>query len=137
MPVRHDDAMPPKEWSRFAIDADGDPAERPRRVRELLQALDIDPPAEMMLIGIDEWTTFFSLRWFFTTRVVNDDVDHRLQSGLAWDLSDDLGNAYLGGDYGGGGCNSAHWTITSQFAPAVHSGARSCRSALVRPLPDK
>ena len=105
-------------------------------MRELLRALDIDPPAEMMLIGIDELRTFFSLRSFFATTVVNDDVDHRLQSGLAWDLSDDLGNAYLSGDYGGGGGNSVHWTFTSQFAPAIHFGHRSCRSALARPSPD-
>lgn len=134
--MRHDDAMPPKEWSRFALDAVGEPAARPRRVRELLQVLDIDPPAEMMLIGIDDWTTFFSLRWFFTTRVVNDDVDHRLQSGLGWDLSDNLGNPYVGGDYGGGGGNSAHWTFTSQFAPPFTVGHSSCRSALARPSPD-
>lgn len=121
--MREAGAMSPREWSKLVLDAVGDPSARPQRVRELVRLLDIEPSSEMTLIGIDEWTTFFTLRWFFTTQLLDEEVDHRLQAGLTWNITDDLGNAYLGGDYGGGGGNSAHWTFTSQFAPAIHRDA--------------
>lgn len=116
--------MSPKDWPKFVLDAIGDPSSKPKRAREVLQSVRVDESSsEMTLIGIDEWTTFFTLRWFFTTDLVSDEVDGRLQAGLVWDITDDLGNKYVGGDYGSGGGNSTHWTFTSQFAPAIHAGA--------------
>jgi hypothetical protein len=128
------DLMSPSEWPGHVLDVIGDPSARPRRVRELLQILEIEPPGEMTLIGIDEWTTFFELRWFFTTSVIDDDVDDRLHARLTWELNDDLGNIYLGGDYGGGGGNSAHWTFTSQFAPCIHECASSLSISVNSPI---
>jgi hypothetical protein len=126
--------MSPENWPKFVLDAIGNPSARPRRALELIQSLHLGPSSEMTLIGIDEWTTFFTLRWFFTTHLTDDDVDHRLQAGLVWSITDDLGNAYVGGDYGGGGGNSKHWTFTSQFAPAIHSGASSLSVDVSSPL---
>lgn len=79
------------------------------------------PGAEMVLLSLEEWTSSFTIRWFFAAADPNDETDLRLQSGLTWRLMDDQGNSYRGGDYGGGGGNSPHWRMTSYFAPPLNA----------------
>ena len=79
----------------------------------------LDPPAEMMLLRLEEWTTSFTVHWFFATSDRSAAIDLRLQNGLEWDLIDDRANQYRGGDYGGGGANSPNWRRASYFAPAL------------------
>lgn len=78
----------------------------------------------MVLVCLEDWTTFFALRWFFATTSLDDDIDRRLQAGLEWTAVDDLGNRYRGGDHGGGGGNAGHWVTTSWFAPRLDPRAR-------------
>src|SRR5207253_516098 len=76
---------------------------RPVRVIPLMHSCRLQEPAEMTLLSLEQWTTFFALRWFFATTKPADDIDLRLQAGLRWEGDDDRGNHYIGADYGGGG----------------------------------
>jgi hypothetical protein len=80
----------------------------------------------MLLVCLEDWTTFFALRWFFATTSIDSEIDRRLQAGLEWTAVDDLGTHYRGGDYGGGGGggNCSHWVTTSWFSPRLDPRAR-------------
>ena len=98
----HASAVSRRQPDLDVIRAANDPAARPVRVIGLVASCPITPPAEMVLVGLEDWTTFFVLRWFFATTSLADDIDRRLQAGLEWTAVDDLGTHYRGGDYGGG-----------------------------------
>jgi hypothetical protein len=90
----------------------------------------------MTLLSLEDWTTFFAVRWFFATTEPSDEIDHRLQAGLSWEGNDDRGTHYVGGDYGGGGGNSPHWETTTWFSPALDPMARTLRLRFDSPLGD-
>ncbi len=120
----HASAVSLRQPDLEVIRAANDPAARPVRVIGLVASCPITPPAEMVLVCLEDWTTFFTLRWFFGTPSLADDIDRRLQAGLKWTAVDDLGTDYRGGDYGGGGGNASHWVTTSWFAPRLDPRAR-------------
>lgn len=113
-----------------------DQASRPNRVVALNQQL-LDPPAEMVLLSLEEWTTSFTLHWFFATSDPGDAIDLRLQNGLEWELIDDRANRYRGGDYGGGGGNSHNWRKASYFAPALDREATRLTVDVASPVTGK
>lgn len=114
----------------------GGQAGRPIRVVALNEQL-LDPPAEMVLLSLEEWTTSFTLHWFFGTLDPTDAIDLRLQPGLEWDLIDDRANRYRGGDYGGGGGNSPNWRRASYFAPALDREATRLTVRVTSPVSGK
>jgi hypothetical protein len=112
-----------------------DQSSRPIRVIGLAQPCPVSPPAEMVLLSLEEWTTFAALRWFFTSSgVIDDAIDDRLQDGLLWDAEDDFGNHYDGADFGGGGGNANHWVKTSWFAPAIPQNATRLTLRVLAPV---
>ena len=114
--------------------AANDPASRPVRVLPLVVDVPLGEHVQMTLISIEAWSTFFALRWYFTTLQPSDEVDRRLQARGGWDAADDAGNSYSGGDYGGGGGSSLSWTMTTWFAPALASDAQVLTLSLRSPL---
>lgn len=118
------------EVIRAAMDTSG----RPVEVRGLLQSCLGSGPHELTLLSIERWTTSFTIRWFFASTEPSDHLDVQLQAGLAWTVTDDRGNSYRGGDYGGGGGNSPHWRCTSYFAPQIVAGAQSLNLRVVSPV---
>lgn len=108
---------------RQIVRAANDEASRPVDVIALNLSCQVSSPAEMRLLSLERWTTFFAIHWFFATREPSDEVDARLQGGLRWRGRDDQGNTYRGGDYGGGGGNSPHWRKTSWFEPPLDRSA--------------
>jgi hypothetical protein len=110
-----------------------DQAGRPTRVVALNQQL-LDPPAEMVLLSLEEWTKSFTVHWFFATPDPSGAIDLRLQDGLEWDLVDDRANHYRGGDYGGGGGNSPNWRRASYFAPALDAEATRLTVRVASPV---
>lgn len=108
---------------RGIVHAANDDTSRPLAVVALNQSCPVGPPAEMRLLSLERWTTFFAIHWFFTTAEPSDEVDLKLQHGLRWRGTDDRDNVYSGGDYGGGGGNSPHWRKTSWFAPPLDPAA--------------
>lgn len=125
-----------RKVDRDVIRAACDQAGRPIRVVALNQQL-LDPPAEMVLLGLEEWTTSFTVHWFFATSDPSDAIDLRLQNGLTWDLIDDQANHYRGGDYGGGGGNSPNWRKASYFAPALAPEATRLTVRVTSPVTGK
>lgn len=103
-------------------------------MRALMQSCLGPGPHELTLLSLERWTTSFTIRWFFASNDPRDDIDLRLQGGLLWTVTDDLGNTYRGGDYGGGGGNSPHWRCTSYFAPQIASDAQSLNVRLESPV---
>ena len=91
----------------------------------------------MMLLRLEEWTTSFTVHWFFATSDRSAAIDLRLQNGLEWDLIDDRANQYRGGDYGGGGANSPNWRRASYFAPALDSEATRLTVRVTSPVTGK
>lgn len=101
-----------------------DPTGQPVRVHALDRRV-LRSPGEMVMLSLEEWSGSFTIHWFFSTSEPSDEIDLRLQDGLHWELVDDLGNSYRGGDYGGGGGNSPGWRMASHFAPAIdHEATR-------------
>lgn len=118
------------EVVRAADDVSG----RPVEVRGLMQSCLGPGPHELTLLSLERWTTSFTIRWFFASNEPGADIDLQLQDGLSWSVTDDLGNSYRGGDYGGGGGNSPHWRCTSYFAPQIASDAQSLNVRLESPV---
>lgn len=125
---------PPDNRHRHVVLATGEPSARPTRVFEFVKPLTVGSDAEMIVISAENWTTFFALRWFFATTLTDTAIDQRLHDGLTWSCEDNLGNQYEGGDYGGGGGNSAGWTYTSLFAPCLDENASSLAVVVTSPI---
>ena len=125
-----------RKVDRDVIRAACDQAGRPFRVVALNQRL-LDPPAEMVLLSLEEGTTSFTVHWFFATSDPSDAIDLRLQNGLEWDLIDDQENRYRGGDYRGGGGNSPNWRKASYFAPTLDQEATRLTVHVTSPVTGK
>ncbi len=120
--------------NRDVLAAANDPAARPVRVLPLVADVPMGGPAQMTLISIEAWSTFFALRWYFTTSQPSDEVDRRLQARGEWSATDDAGNLYSGGDYGGGGGSCLSWMMTTWFAPALATEAQLLTLLLQSPI---
>jgi hypothetical protein len=121
---------------RAIVTAASDHSARPVRVIGLNQRCPLEPPAEMILLSLELWTTFFALRWSFGTAKPADEIDLRLEAGLTWEATDDRKNHYIGGDYGGSGGNSPHWVATTWFSPTLEPTAGSLKLRFDSPLGD-
>lgn len=101
--------------------AANDELARPVRSTGVMVRCPVEPPAQMTIISIEEWTTYFALHWWYATPEPSATIDLRLQEGLSWSAVDDAGGAYLGGDFGGGGGNSPRWVTTTMMGPALRT----------------
>lgn len=117
------------------IRAANDATARPRQVVSLIAQLPVEAPAEMTLVGLADWTTYFAVDWLFVSSRIDAAIDRRLQDGLSWSAADDLGTLYSGGDYGGGGGgNCTRWHALTWFAPALDPRATSLTLTTTSPL---
>jgi hypothetical protein len=123
-----------EENRRAVAMAANDDARRPVAVQALMVSCALPPPAEMVLLSLEAWTTYVALHWFFATAQPSDACDRLLQSGLEWWGLDDLGNDYRGFDLGGGGGSSGHWTATTWFAPALATGVGTIKLRFTSPV---
>lgn len=124
----------PRDIDLEVVQAACDELGRPVEVHRLLESCLGPGPHELTLLSFEQWTTSFTLRWFFSSTEPSEEIDLRLQDGLDWTVSDDLGNSYRGGDYGGGGGNSPHWRMDSWFVPKIALGAQLLSVYVVSPV---
>jgi hypothetical protein len=101
--------------------AANDEQARPVRSTGVMAQCPVELPAEMTIISVEEWTTYFALHWWYATPEPSTAMDLRLQDGLSWSGVDDAGGTYLGGDFGGGGGNSPRWVATTMMGPALRT----------------
>lgn len=128
--------MPIVDPERRAIaQAASDWSSRPVSVIALDIECPVAAPATLRLLSMERWTTHFLIHWFFTTPEPADEIDLRLQRGLRWTATDDLGRTHAGADFNGGG-NSPHWRRESWFTPPLDAGATSLSLRCESPVDD-
>lgn len=109
--------------------------ERPLRVLGLAETWPIGASADFTVLSLEMWTSHFAIRWAFFSDTASDDVDRRLQGHtLFWQVEDNLGGSYTGGDFGGGGGSSLRWGCTSMFVPAIDQNATSLHVTISSPV---
>ena len=69
--------------------AANDERSRPLCSHGVMAPVAVDPPAEMTILSIEEWTSHVAIHSWFASPTPSTDIDLRLQAGLLWTIVDD------------------------------------------------